>query len=90
MKNYIEHLLTSTKVATGTAATTVATSATASWLGWIPDVLGILATFGGLILSIVLIYIHVNKNQRESEEWHLKEQILKEKLKQARRNNKDS
>lgn len=75
MKNS-ETLLTSTKAAIMTAAGATSSGVT-TYLGWLPDVLGLLATFAGLILSVVLVISHIKKGRREERRAELEEEKLK-------------
>ena len=47
----------SPKIATAVAAVTTGTGA--SWLWWVPDDVGKLATLVGVVLSVVLIRVHL-------------------------------
>lgn len=67
--------LTNTKVSalvgSGTSATGVAT-----WLDWIPDDVGKLATVVGICLSAVLIMVHIRKMKQDARESALREELL--------------
>jgi len=62
----LEDVKTAVAVATGTTATGVST-----WLEYIPDDIGKLATVVGVILSIVLIYSHIKKGRLERRKLEL-------------------
>ena len=51
-------IATSPKVATGVVAGTTS-SGVGTWLDWIPNDIGKLASLVGIVLSIVLIAVHV-------------------------------
>jgi hypothetical protein len=64
---------TGATVAGGTTATGVGT-----WFEYIPSDIGKLATVIGLVLSLVLIYVHLRKGRLERD-------ILKERLKKLQK-----
>lgn len=68
MKDTIEYVASNPKVATGVAAGTVG-SGLAHIIDYIPDNIGKLAAFVGVVLSIVLIYQHMRRaySQRQIE-----------------------
>jgi len=69
------------KTASATSLATVSTGS-ATWLEWIPTDIGKLATLVGLILSSVLIYTHLQKNQRAREAHELDMAIKRKELKE--------
>lgn len=55
-------------------------SGTATFLHWIPPEVGKLATLIGIFLSVVLIYVHLKRSDRESEKHKLEIKLLKKQL----------
>ena len=62
----LEDVRTAAAVATGTTATGLST-----WLEFIPDDIGKLATLAGVILSCVLIYSHIKRGRLERRKLEL-------------------
>lgn len=62
----IQDVKTAIVVSAGTAATGVS-----SWLQWIPNDIGKLATIAGIALSVVLIYSHIKKGVLERKKLEL-------------------
>lgn len=54
---------TSAKTATAVAAVTT-TTGVSTWLSWIPDEVGKLATVCGAVLSVVLIRVHLTSLEK--------------------------
>lgn len=63
---YFGEAASSVKVAASASLATAGTG-TATWLEWIPSDIGKLGTVIGVILSLILIYAHVKKLQRDKE-----------------------
>lgn len=66
-------------VGTGTTGSGLGT-----WLDLIPNEIGKLATVVGICLSVVLIVMHLRKMQQDSREGKLREELLREQIKQVR------
>lgn len=66
-------------VATGTMGTGLAT-----WMEWIPNEIGKLATLVGILLSVTLIVMHIRKMRYEARESDLRVQLLREQLRKER------
>lgn len=73
-------LASNPKVATGVVAGTTSTGV-GTWLYWIPNDIGKLASLVGIILSIVLIAVHVTVFRKHAIEL----EILKEEQKSRRK-----
>lgn len=72
----INNVVQDTKTAVATATVTAGTGIS-SWLAWIPEDIGKLATLVGIMLSIVLIYVHLRKGRLEREKLKLEMEVLK-------------
>jgi len=71
----IKDLLTDTRAASAVSGTTV-TSGLATWLDMVPNEIGKLATLVGTVLSLVMIYVYIQKNSREAKESSVQLEIL--------------
>lgn len=71
-------LVSNPKVAAGVSAMTTS-SGFATFLDWIPNDIGKLATLVGIVLSLVLIYTHLRKGRIEYKKTQLEMEILKKK-----------
>lgn len=82
--------LTSTKTGYTVGGLTSSTGM-ATWLDWIPNEIGKLATLVGIFVSLIVIVAHVRKMRQESREseqrvreGRLREQLLWEQLERER------
>ena len=66
------------KIAAAVSLVTTSTGVS-TWLSWIPDDIGKLATLVGIALSVVLIYTHLRKGRAEYQKLQLEIEILREK-----------
>lgn len=71
MTNIIQDTKTALTVATGTTGVGVS-----SWLDWIPDDIGKLATLVGIALSLVLIYVQLRKGRLERQKLKIELEVL--------------
>jgi len=71
----IKDLLTDPRAASAVSGTTV-TSGLATWLDMVPNEIGKLATLVGTVLSLVMIYVYIQKNSREAKESSVQLEIL--------------
>ena len=78
VKDGLTELANNPKVASGVSAITT-TSGISTYLDWIPNDIGKLATLVGIALSIVLIFTHLRKGSIEYRKTKLEILILKEK-----------
>ncbi len=67
-------------VATGTTG-----AGTATWMSWIPEDIGKIATLAGILLSLVLIVVHLNKMRYDSKKARLEIEQLQWKIDQERK-----
>lgn len=80
----VSDVLTSPKLAGSVSLGTTATGA-ATWLSWIPDDIGKLATVVGIALSLVLITYWINKIRTEYKMDKLKYEELLISIQKARK-----
>lgn len=84
----LQHTMDNPKIAAVVSAVTTGTGV-GTWLDYIPDDIGKLATVTGIVLSSVLIYTHLRKSNHEAARARLELAILEEKeaerLENARR-----
>lgn len=77
-KEGLQELASNPKVASMVSAATTGTGL-GTFLEWIPNEIGKLATLVGIVLSLVLIYTHWRKGRIEYQKTQLEIAILKEK-----------
>lgn len=80
----VSDIVTSPKLASSVSLGTTATGA-ATWLAWIPNDIGKLATVVGIALSLVLIAYWVNKIRTEYKMDKLKYEELSISIQKARK-----
>lgn len=78
VKEGVQQLASNPKIASGVSAMTTGTGI-GTFLDWIPNDIGKLATLVGIVLSMVLIYTHWRKGRIEYKKTQLEILILKEK-----------
>ena len=71
--------MTNPKAGALTAGGTISTGIV-SWLNYIPDDIGKVATLVGIVLSTVMIVMYIKKISQDAKESALREQILQEQL----------
>jgi hypothetical protein len=59
----------------GTVAAGTVTSGAATYLEYLPQILGVLASISGLILSFVLIYVNIRRDRREQKEYEQRKKL---------------
>ena len=79
--NFIADGRVATVVATGTTGTGLMTT----WLDWLPDDIGKLATVTGIVLSLVLIVVHLSKMRYESRKAKLEIEQLQWRIEQEKK-----
>ena len=79
MKNFVVNALADVKIATATTMTTAA-SGGATWLGWIPKDIGLLASFVGTIASIVVVVIAIDRRIHSRKKDKLELEKLKKEI----------
>lgn len=78
VKEGVQQLASNPKIASGVSAMTTGTGL-GTFLDWIPNDIGKLATLVGIVLSLVLIYTHWRKGRIEYQKTQLEILVLKEK-----------
>lgn len=69
-------------------ATATSGSGLATFLQWIPQEVGKLATLIGIVLSAVLIFTHLRKSNREAEKHNFEIELLRRQLEDSKVKNK--
>lgn len=73
------------KVGAGVAAGTTGSGLMTTWLSFIPDEIGKVATVTGIILSLVLIVVHLQKMRYDSRKARLEIEQMKWRMMQDRK-----
>jgi hypothetical protein len=75
LKQFAIDAAASPKVALSVTGATTATAG-GSWMGWLPDIDGVV-TVGGLLISAIICIIHIKKYIQGMEEHRISMKILK-------------
>jgi len=70
------------RVGATVAAGTTGAGLTTTWLDWLPDDIGKLATVTGIILSLVLIMVHLNRMRFDTRKARLEIEQMRWRLQQ--------
>lgn len=79
IKSLVEEVLQNPKAAHTIAVATVATGVS-DMLDWIPDDVGKLATFLGVVLTTVVIFTSIRRGRYEYEKAQLEIELLRRKV----------
>ncbi len=78
--NFVESKVSAILTSAGTVLTGVSSA-----MEWIPEVLGFIATFIGIILSVVLIYTHLRNGRAEHKKIKTETKLLNMKVENLER-----
>jgi len=78
------HLADNPKTGQIIAGVTVA-SGVSTWADWLPTDLGKIATFVGIVLSLVVIYVTIQRERRERRRAELEQENLRMELAERKR-----
>lgn len=79
LKSIAEEIIQSPKAGHVVAMTTT-TTGVGTILDLIPDDIGKLATLCGIVLTVVLVYVHIQRWRLDKEKYQIERQLLQEKL----------